>query len=327
MTERKPIDPDLRIYLDQQARASPGPAGSPAEARARMVRQLESRDAIPGLPNGVKAEDHWVHEAADGATGAGVRVRVYTPGSNPSRRSLPVLVYLHGGGWAAGSIETHDPFCRLLTNLASISMVSVNYRLAPESPYPAALEDAHQAVLWAAAHAASWGGEPDLLALGGDSAGGNLAAVLAGRLAIERDAPKLRALALLYPVTDHYSGLHASYAENGTGYGLEATTMRWYWDLYAGGVSPDNPLISPLRAVLLPPLPPTLVATAEYDVLRDEGGAYARKLAQAGVTVRHMHAPDMTHNFAVGPGTVARFPQSDRALGQIAAWLRGALTA
>ena len=321
MTVRKPIDPDLRIFLDQQARASPGPAGSPAEARARMVRQLESRDRIPGLPNGVEAKDHWLGEVA----GQGLQVRVYTPPPSPARRPAPVLVYLHGGGWAAGSIETHDPFCRLLAALAGISIVSVDYRLAPESPYPAALEDARQAVLWTAAHAGEWGSEPSLLALGGDSAGGNLAAVLANRLAIERDAPKLRALALLYPVTDHYSGLHASYAENGVGYGLEATTMRWYWDLYAGGVSPDDPGVSPLRMPLLPPLPPTLVATAEYDVLRDEGVAYARKLAQAGVTVRHIHAPDLTHNFAVGPGTVARFPQSDRALGQIAAWLRGAL--
>ncbi len=317
MTERQPIDPDLRLYLDRQARLFDTPARSPEEARARMVRQLEGRE-IPGLPNSVASQDHRIGQNS-------LRVRVYTPPASPTGRPVPALVYLHGGGWVAGSAETHDPFCRLLATLAGISIVSVDYRLAPESPHPAALGDAREAVLWTAANAASWGADPGRLALGGDSAGGHLAAVLANRLAIERDAPKLRALLLLYPVTDHYSGLHASYAENGTGFGLEATTMRWYWDLFAGGAAPDNPDVSPLRMPLLPPLPPTLVATAQYDILRDEGIAYARKLRDAGTAVRHLHSPEMHHNFPVSPGTVARFPQGDRALGQFAAWLRGTL--
>ena len=317
MTERQPLDPDLRLYLDRQARAFDGPARSPEEARARMLQQLRDRE-IPGLPNRVTAQDHRLGEN-------GLRLRIYTPPKPLHSRPMPVLVYLHGGGWAAGSVETHDPFCRLLAPLAGVSIVSVDYRLAPESPYPAALEDAHEAVLWTVKQAAGWGADPAHLALGGDSAGGHLAAVIANRLAIERDAPKLRALLLLYPVTDHYSGLHGSYAENGTGFGLEATTMRWYWDLFAGGASPDDPAVSPLRVPHLPPLPPTLLATAQYDVLRDEGIAYARKLRDGGVSVRHLHSPDMHHNYPVGPGTVARFPQSDRALGQFASWLRGAL--
>jgi acetyl esterase len=319
MTERQPIDPALRRYLDEQLNA--GPIRSASDARSRMMRQLKDRQ-IPGLPNAVRTEDHWISARGTG----GVRVRVYLP-PPPARKPLPVLVYLHGGGWVAGSIETHDPFCRLLAPLAGLSIVSVDYRRPPESPYPAALEDAERAVLWTAGNTKRWGADGDLFALGGDSAGANLAAVLANRLAVDRNAPKPRALALLYPALDHPSGVHASYAENATGYGLDAATMRWYWDQYARGVSPDDPSISPLRAPMLSPLPPTLVATAQFDVLRDEGIAYARKLEEAGVPVTHMHSPDMHHDFPVRPGTVARFPQSDRALAQIAAWLRATLVA
>ena len=169
-----------------------------------MLAALQARE-IPGLPNGVKTEDHFIHTGA----GEGVRVRVYLP-PPATPKPWPVLVYLHGGGWAAGSIETHDPFCRLLVPLAAVSVVSVDYRLAPESPYPAALEDAHAAVLWATEHAAEWNADPALLGLGGDSAGANLAAVTANRLALEKGSPRLAALALLYPVTDHPSAGRAS---------------------------------------------------------------------------------------------------------------------
>ena len=321
-----PLDAALRRFLDDQARASAGPLRSAQDARDRMQRQLEAR-AIPGLPNGVEVRDLVIeakHEDSDGTSPLPVRVYL-PPYSHAAVGSLPVLVYLHGGGWAAGSVATHDPFCRLLAGLSGVSLLSVEYRLAPEHPHPAALRDAERAVRWAAANAANWGGDQAKLALGGDSAGANLAAVVANRFAIERGAPALRGLMLLYPVTDHPSAHHGSYAENRTGYGLEADTMRWYWELYAKGVSPDDSTISPLRAPLLPELPPTLVATAQYDVLRDEGIAYARALERVGVGVEHIHAADMHHDFSVGPATVARFPQCDRALGQIAAWLRRTL--
>ncbi len=282
-----------------------------------MLQQLESR-SIPDLPSNVQTADHLI-TSGDNA----IRVRVYTP---PLRGMalLPVLVYLHGGGWVAGSIETHDPFCRLLAPLAGVSIVSVDYRLAPESPYPAALEDVEAAVTWTTKNAGSWDGDPTLLALGGDSAGGNLAAVIANRFALRRDGPQLLALLLLYPATDHYSSAaHVSWYENAIGCGLEAATMRWYWDLYTARAPPEDASLSPLRMPGVLNLAPTLIATAEYDVLRDEGIPYARKLEQAGVAVTHLHSPDMHHNFPVGPSTVTRFPQSDRTLGQIAAWLRG----
>jgi acetyl esterase len=319
MRERKPMDAALRSFLDAQAAAAgPVPASDAELVNARrmlIVRALESRSSIPGLPNKVEARDIAISGKLSG--------RLYTPAH--SSKTLPVLVYLHGGGWVAGSVATHDPFCRLLSEAAGVIIVSVEYRRAPEDPHPAALEDALTAVRWAASNATQWGGDAARLALGGDSSGAHLAAVTANRLCAAGEKPVLRALLLLYPVTDHPSGNHLSYSENATGYGLEAKLMRWFWEQYAGGSSPDDPDVSPLRLHKVPPLPPTFVATSGYDLLRDDGIAYAEKLAAAGIAVTHMHAPDMNHNFPVHPATVARFPQCDSALTQIAEWLRATL--
>jgi acetyl esterase len=321
MGERKPMNAALRSFLDAQAAAA-GPAPtSDAELvsarRALIVQALKNRSSISGLPNKVETRDVAISGMLSG--------RLYTPAR--SAETLPVLVYLHGGGWVAGSVATHDPFCRLLSEAAGVIIASVEYRLAPEHPHRAALEDAVTAVHWAAHNAAQWGGDADRLAVGGDSSGGHLAAVAANRLCATREAPALRALMLLYPVTDHPNANHLSYSENGTGFGLEAKLMRWFWEQYARGFSPDDPDVSPLRLHKVPPLPPTLVATAEYDVLRDDGIDYAEKLTAAGVEVTHLHAPDMHHNFPVHPATVARFPQCDSALTRIADWLRATLAA
>jgi acetyl esterase len=320
MRERKPIDQALRRFLDEQAAALGPPAEMTDEARTRMLRErmvraLESRTSIPGLPNQVQTREVEI--------ATGLLAHLYTPPG--AEGPLPVLVYLHGGGWVAGSVATHDPFCRLLSGAAEVIVASVEYRMAPEHPYPAAVEDTLAAVLWADQHAGEWGGDATRLALGGDSAGANLAAVVANRRCATAQAHPLRALVLLYPVADSPQAGHASYLENSTGYGLEADLMRWFWQQYAPGVAPGDPDVSPLQLHKLPALPPTLVATAEYDVLRDEGLAYAQKLAAAGVAVTHLHAPDMHHNFPVHPGTVARFPQCDDALTQIAGWLRATL--
>jgi acetyl esterase len=317
MRERKPIDEALRRYLDQLPAAGLAPMSDDERARARrafMVEALESRQSIPGLPNGVDTR-----EVAISATLTG---RLYTPPG--AAAPLPVLVYLHGGGWVVGSVATHDPFCRLLSEAAGMIVVSVDYRLAPEHPYPAAVQDTLAAVRWAADHAARFGGDAGRLAVGGDSSGANLAAVAANRLCAITETP-LRALLLLYPVTDHPSSCHPSYSENATGYGLEADFMRWFWRQYAPTISPSDPDASPLQLPNIPALPPTLVTTAEYDVLRDEGIAYAAKLRAAGVTVTHLHAADMHHNFPVHPGTVARFPQCNAALDDITRWLRATL--
>lgn len=315
MRERLPIDGALRRYLDGLA---PGAAAAiPDEERVRagralMLWALERRGAIPGLPNGV--------ETRDVATAQGLSLRLYTPGG--AGEPLPVLLYLHGGGWVNGSIATHDPFCRLLSESAGVMVASVEYRVAPENRFPAAVEDTVAAYQWAVEEAAEWGGDPARLGLGGDSAGANLAAVAAHRLCVAARPRSLRALLLLYPVTDSPDAGHRSWTENATGYGLEAGGMRWYWEQYAPGDAAKDPDAAPLQADEVPGLPPTLVMTAEYDVLRDEGIAYAQKLEAAGVAVTHLHAPDMHHNFPVHPGTVMRFPQSEMALRQMADWLR-----
>jgi acetyl esterase len=317
--EPMPMDPELRRYLDQISASAPDLPETEKE-RLLMRRELmrkarESRGPIAGLPNSVKTRDLVIR--------TGLSARLYTP--EASDELLPLLVYLHGGGWAAGSVETHDPFCRLLSQAAATVILSVEYRLAPENPFPAGLDDTLVATEWAREHASRLGADAQRLALGGDSAGANLAAVAANRICSGGGVDALQALLLLYPVMDHPSAGHASYVERGTGCGLEASLMEWFWNLYAAGVAPDDPEISPLRASTLPALPPTLVATAEYDPLRDEGVAYAEKLQAAGVAVTHIHAGDMHHNFPVHPGTVMRFSQSVKALNEIAAWLKIAL--
>ncbi len=324
MSERKGLDPHLQELLSEQAEHAPDLTRlSDAErvkvARAGMPRGLAARDAIEGLPNAVARRDLTLAD--------GLPARLYTPVGGEAPR--PLLVYLHGGGWVAGSLDTHDPFCCLLSEAARVLILSIGYRQPPEHPFPAALDDAIAAVRWAAAHAGELGGDPERLALGGDSAGGQLAAVAANELCAAPDAPHLRALLLLYPVTDHPDAQpdahHGSYEQNATGFGLTAEAMQWLWRQYAPEGSPDDPRLSPLRLKKVPELPATLVATAEYDVLRDEGIAYADKLRAAGVALTHLHAADMNHNFAVAPDKVARFPQSLETLNEIAGWLRAML--
>jgi acetyl esterase len=305
----------LRSYLDSLAASIPATASDLESARLRrslMLRARADRGVIPGLPNGVVARDV--------AISAEVTGRLYTPPETAS--PLPILVYAHGGGWVCGSVETHDPFCRLLCEAAGILIFSVEFRLAPEHPYPAALDDMLAAYAWAAAHGREMGADDQRLLLGGDSAGANLAAVATNAICAHGQTVPPAAQLLLYPVLDHPSGGHGSYIENAAGHGLSAELMIWFWNQYAAFVSPEDPRISPLRSEKIPALPPTLVATAEYDPLRDEGMAYAKKLASAGVSVSHLHALDMHHNFPVHPGTVARFPQSVAALHAFAEWIR-----
>ncbi len=312
--ERKPLDSALKRYLDEIAAPAPAvrPAPeSPANRRAVMNRALESRTSIPGLPNRVETRDHTITALRT--------ARLYTPPD--AATPLPVLLYMHGGGWVVGSIETHDPFCRLLCEAACIQILSIDFRLAPEYPFPAALNDTLAAWHWLVEHGNEIGGDPQRLAVGGDSAGANLAAVTANRLSAAADAVQPSAQLLLFPVTDHPSAGHASYTECANGCGLDASVMSWFWDQYFPGVWAADPNVSPMRLEKVPTLPPTFVATAEHDPLRDEGIAYAEKLRVAGVAVTHTHYPDMHHNFPVHPGTVARFPQSIEALNHMADWL------
>jgi len=223
-----------------------------------------------------------------------IPVRVYTPagGGGP----LPVVVYYHGGGWVIGDLEVVDRPCRLLASAAGAIVVSVDYRLAPEHRYPAAFDDCYAAAVWVAGHAAELGADPARIAVAGDSAGGNLAAAVA-LAARDRGGPALAAQLLIYPVTD-FDFSTESYRVNADGYLLTKASMTWFWGHYLGAQDLDkDPYACPLRADSLAGLPPAYVATSEYDPLRDEGEAYARRLAEDGVAVTAKRFDGMLHGF------------------------------
>jgi len=232
---------------------------------------------------------------ADGPLGP-IPIRVYRPAGMTDSRRLPALVFFHGGGWVIGDLETHDVACRQITAEAGVSVIAVDYRLAPEHKFPAAVDDAWAATRWIAAHAAELGIDADRLAVGGDSAGGNLAAVVA-LLARDAGAPRIRLQILTYPVTDLASESR-SYEELADGYMLTRDGMRWFRAHYLGKEEDAADWrVSPLRAPSLAGLPPALVITAGYDPLRDEGEAYARRLREAGVTVDAVCFGGMIHGF------------------------------
>jgi acetyl esterase len=218
---------------------------------------------------------------------------VYRPSDEPA---LPALVWFHGGGWTIGSLETHDNTCRSLANAVGCIVVSVDYRLAPEHKFPAAADDAFAATQWVAEHAAELGGDPDRIAVGGDSAGGNLAAVVS-LLARDAGGPAVVFELLVYPVTDHEFE-SPSMRENAKGYFLELESMRWFYNQYLRDESDGADWrFSPARAADLSGLPPAFVLTAEFDPLRDQGEAYARQLESAGCAVEARRYDGVFHGF------------------------------
>jgi acetyl esterase len=241
------------------------------------------------------------------------------PDSRPEgEEPLPIVVWLHGGGWALGSIDTYDAPVRALTRAAGAVVVSVEYRLAPEHRFPAAVEDSVAAVRWAAARGEELGGDPTRLAVAGDSAGGNLAAVVARRLRGELD---LRLQALIYPVTD--GGVNTpSFREFADRFGLTAAGMRRFWELYLDGGDSSDPDASPMRDPDLSGVAPAYVLTAEHDVLRDEGEAYAAALERAGVPVELKRWPGTIHGFF---RWVEATDVAGEAIAEVGARLRSAL--
>jgi acetyl esterase len=227
----------------------------------------------------------------------GVPIRVYRPAGVPASTLLPALVFFHGGGWVIGDLETHDVLCRQITAGAGISVVNVDYRLAPEHKFPAAVDDAWATTRWVAAHARELGIDAARLAVGGDSAGGNLAAVVA-ILARDLGGPSLTLQVLTYPVTDVASE-SASYAEFADGFMLTRDSMRWFIANYLPNEQDAlDWRVSPLRAASLAGVAPALIVTAGFDPLRDEGDAYARRLREAGVRVDTICYGGMIHGFA-----------------------------
>lgn len=221
-------------------------------------------------------------------------VRVYTPeeavGANHG-----VLLWFHGGGWVIGDLDTADATCRHLANGSGAVVVSVDYRLAPEHRCPAALDDCAAALAWTAENGELLGADVSRVAVGGDSAGGHLAASLCQRT-LREFGPDIDFQLLVYPVTD-LTLSHPSIDENAEGYFLTKKTMLWFRDHYLGDQDPADAAVSPLRAEDLSGLPPALVITAEYDPLRDEGEAYARRLEEAGVPTRHVRYDGQIHGF------------------------------
>lgn len=286
-----PLHPQVKALLDGMA-ATGGPALNempPAGARTAFAAML----AI--LPPAAARIAGAVDRSIEGPAGA-LPLRIYTPlGAGP----FPVLMYFHGGGFVIGDLDAYDATCRELCAGAGCIVVSVHYRLAPEHPFPAAPDDCLAATRWAGAHAAEFGGDATRLAVSGDSAGGNLATVTALRIRDE-GGPALCGQLLFYPVTDHVSRPTRSLVDNAEGYLLTRADMEWFAQAYLGDRH-DEPLACPLRAASLAGLPPALVATAEYDPLRDEGEAYAQALSAAGVATEFKRYDGAIHGFLMFP--------------------------
>ncbi len=304
-----PMDPKLRAHLDSLPPAPPLDQLTPALLRARVTQILDSL-SFPDLPQ-LPARNAQI----PGPAGS-IPIRIYQPAAQDP---APVIVHFHGGGWVVGSLDTHDPFCRYLSALTNAIIVSVDYRLAPEHKFPAAVKDAEAAARWVLAHAAELGGDPMHVFVSGDSAGANLAAVAAQLLGKNAG---LSGQVLLFPVADTAPENYPSYSENATGCGLERPQMLWYLNQYLEGDDQREDFrAAPIIAKDLAGLPPALVMTGEYDVLRDEGMLYSARLRAAGVDVTHFHFREMHHNFPVWPLTVAEFPQSYEAREKIAGWI------
>jgi acetyl esterase len=305
-----PLDPQARALLDQMVSLGAPQLHtlSPEDARKAFDMLVQ----LSGLkPEAVaKVEDRLIP-----GPGGQIPVRFYTP---QGRAPFPVLVFFHGGGFVIGSIELYEEFCRALTNGAGCIVISVGYRLAPEHKFPAAVEDCYAATKWVAVNAKAIGGDSMRIAVGGDSAGGNLAAVVA-LIARDKGTVPLVFQLLMYPATNlAHDTLSAQ--ENANGYFLTGDDMFWFRSLYlSNNADHDNPYASPLQAQDLHGLPPALVITAEYDPLRDEGEAYAARLREAGVTTVCTRYNGMIHGFLSLP-----FDQGKKGRQEVIAALRSA---
>ena len=311
------LNPQARALLDQMAAANaPKLFELPlAEARAGAIATLQALEP-QGLPIG-RIEDR----ALPGPAGD-VRARIYTPIA-AGGAALPCLVFFHGGGFVVGNIESHDAMCRVLANEAGVKLIAIDYRLAPEAKFPAAVEDAFAAVKWVEANAMDLDIDANRIAVGGDSAGGNLAAV-ASIMARDEGQLRLKFQLLIYPWLD-FAEAARSREEFANGYFLDEPTIAWFARSYAN--SPDDYSdyrMSPLHAASHKNLPPAHLVTAGYDPLRDEGRAYASKLREAGVPVSYSEYAGLIHGFA---NMTAAIDEGRQAVKEIAAALKAGLAA
>jgi acetyl esterase len=307
-----PLDPRVQRFLNLLA------AGNPPDARSATVEErrngLVSLMKFAGPPPALERIEDRTLPGPDGA----LRVRLYSPSGS---KILPGLIYFHGGGLVAGSLDTHDGIGRALCDSGGVRVVSVDYRLAPEHRFPAAVEDAKAALRYIAAHAADFGIDAARLGICGDSAGATLAAA-ACQSAIQGGGPTLILQLLLCPILD-YSGVTASKRELSSGYLVDQATLDHDLKYYLpAGTAPSNPLVSPLLAADVSGMPRTIIHTAEFDPLRDEGRNYFERLTQAGNEVSYTCHPGMIHLF-YGLGAV--IPYARTAFERIGGEIRAAL--
>ena len=283
-----PLDPQVQTLMDQMAALNAPPIHTLTPELVRMGIKMQFANATDE-PESVA---QVVNRTIPGPAGE-IPVRIYTPtGSGP----FPVLVFFHGGGWVICDLDTHDSLCRSLCNGANCVVVSVDYRLAPEHKFPAAPEDCYAATQWVAENSAEINANPGKIAIGGDSAGGNLTAVVA-QIARDQGGPSLALQLLIYPATDFtFDG--PSIHENGQDYFLTIDDMNWFMNHYLNSdADKKNPQASPLQSANMHGLPPALVITGEYDPLRDEGETYGKRLKEAGVPVTISRYNGMIHGF------------------------------
>ena len=307
-----PLDHDAEILIKMIQEANRPTFESVGAVAARDL-YMAGRKALSPDPMPI-AE---TRDVAIPGSGGPIPARLYRSAKNGT---LPVLVFLHGGGWVVGNIDSHEAMCRHLANRAECAVLSVDYRMGPEHKFPAAVEDCFAATAWTADNAAALGVDPGRLAVGGDSAGGNLAAAVS-LLARDKGAPRISCQILIYPATDA-AMRHDSVARYAEGYVLTRATMRWFYEQYLR--TPDDAAdwrVSPLLAPDLSRLPPAYVLTAGYDPLCDEGDAYAARLAAAGVPVTHRRFPGQVHGFVTN-GRVIR--AAETALDEVAAAVKAA---
>lgn len=267
---------------------------STEESRARMRAAF-----IQGAPEQIASTRDLTIPGPSG----GLPIRVYHP--DPEAR-LPLVLFFHGGGWTVNDLDTHDRLCSILANESTCVVVAVDYRRSPEAKYPAAVEDAYAALVWASSNGDILNADPSLLCIAGDSSGGTLASAVA-LLTRDRNGPAIRQQVLFYPVTDYLDPETPSYAERGVGYSLNRDFMTWSWENYLPEEwSRDDPYLFPLRAQDLSGLPSTIILTAEFDPLRDEGAAFARRLQEGGVEVNYIHVDDQMHGFAMQTRAIDR---------------------
>ncbi len=309
------LDPDAHAVLNvfRDAGRPPYETLTPPEAREWYLKARAVANPEPPELTSVKA-------LVIPGPGGGIPARLYIPKTLRHRDGLsPCLVFFHGGGWVIGDLDSHDVVCRILADEGSVLVISVDYRLAPEHKFPAAIDDAIAATRWIADNAMQLNVDVEQLFVGGDSAGGNLAAIVAID-ARDNDGPKLKGQMLIYPATDFRMD-HPSHSEPETSCLLTHNVIRWFADHYLTSAEDiDNWRASPARVNDLQGLPPAYVLIAGADPLRDEGDDYARRLAEAGVAVKLKHYPGQFHGF-ITMGKI--LPKANDALHDIGGWLKG----